>query len=239
MRTIVTFDGQSLTDLFYVSDLQAPLLPRDIATTDVPGRDGTIVTGAPLSARTIRLRLTVRGRTIEDRRAAERTLAGILAVDEPKPLAMSIDGGLYWLAVPNASSNGERFLNADRFDVEFLCADPVAYGEERTVTVPSGGSVTFDVGGTYPTTPVVSAPAAKPSGGVWGLLDSYDSTQLTVQLAGTRAVVADCGRRVLTVAGATTLLVPTSDWLVLAPGRHTLTMTGTGAATLTYRERWL
>ena len=33
------------------------------------------------------------------------------------------------------------------FDIEFVCHDPTAYRDEHSVTVPSGGSVTFDVGG--------------------------------------------------------------------------------------------
>ena len=39
--------------------------------------------------------------------------------------------------------------------------------------------------------------------------------------------------------GSVTLLRPEADWLVLEPGTHTLAMTGTGAATVTFEERWL
>ena len=241
-RTTVTFDGHDLTASYRVSDLRTSLLPRRIGTTEVPGRDGALFTGAPLDTRIVTLTLTAIDRDIEDRQAAGRALAAILNVDEPKPLAISIDGGLYYMALPSSTSDATRHLTATRFEVEFICPDPVMYGTQRTVSVSSGGSATFNVGGTYPTMPTVSAPnAANGSGGFWKLA-LEDGTYLiaTIPTGVQRApVLAECENRVLKVNGNVALLQPEADWLVLAPGQHTLTMTGTGAATVTYRERWV
>jgi predicted phage tail component-like protein len=241
-RTQVTFDGWELTSLFAVSDLQAPLLPRTLDSMAVPGHDGSLLAGVRLAPRSIKLRLTVLDKTIEGRQAASRMLASILAVSEPKPLALSIDEGLWYLAMPNAKAEGGRYRNAITYDVEFVANDPVAYGAQKVVTVPSGGSVAFNVGGTYHTMPLVSAPAAaNGTGGFWRLrLD--DGSYLIATVPGgvsTASVVADCERRTLKVGGATALLVPAADWLVLEPGERTLQMTGTGAATVTYYERWV
>ena len=242
MRTQVTFNGYELSRSFIVSDLRTSLLPRDIGTVDVPGRDGSLFTGARLQPRSISLKLTVRDRTIEGMQAAARALAAILAVDEPAPLMLSVDGGTYYMAVPNGSADGERYRNAIVYDVEFVVPDPVAYGAEKAVTVPSGGSVTFEVGGTYPTMPVVSADAAaNGSGGFWRVrLDGGDYIMATIpDGVSTSTVAADCKARTLRIGGAVALLDPAADWLVFEPGQHTLVMTGTGAATVTYRERWL
>lgn len=242
MRTQVIFDGIDLTHHFVVSNLRNSLLPRTTKTTEVPGRDGSLFLGVNLAPRTINLTLTVRDKTIEGLQMAARTLAAILAVDEPKQLSMSIDNGIYYMAIPNAQSDGERYRNAISYDVEFLCADPVAYGDKRTVTIPSGGSMTFDVGGTYPTMPRVKCSAAvNGSGGFWRVrLDDGDYLIATIPSGVARAPVdADCSARTLMVNGSVALLQPDADWLVLEPGQHKLQMTGTGAATVEYVERWL
>lgn len=242
MRTRVNFNGFDLTKLCHVSDLRETLLPRSISSADVPGRDGSMLTGVTLSERVITLTVTLMGRNLEERRASARMLAAILNVDSAKPLAISIDGGLYYMAIPNANANGILSCNATRYDVTFRCVDPVAYGAEHIITVPSGGSVTFSVGGTYPTMPTVSAPAAaNGSGGFWRLRMEDGSYLLATIPSGvtTAPVIADCERRTLKVNGSTALLVPAADWLVFEPGQHTIEMVGTGAATVVYRERWL
>ena len=241
-RTQVWFDGVELTSLFLVSNLQQPLLPRKIVTSDVPGKDGELFLGASLATRTIKLTLTVRDRSITGLQEAARQLAAILNVSEPKPLRLSIDGGLYYMAVPNAKADGARYLHAIRYDVEFLLSDPVAYGDTQSVTVPSGGSVTFDVDGTYPTLPTITASAARNgSGGDWRITredGAYVSATIPSGVM-SAPVVIDCAERVLRVNSNVVVLPLEADWLVLEPGEHTLTMTGTGAATVEWTERWV
>lgn len=241
-RTVVMFDGHELTRDYYVSNLRTPLLPRTVGMQDVPGRDGTMYTGVRLAQRSIVLTLTAVSKNIDLRQAAARRLAALLAVGEPRPLQISIDGGLYYMAIPQSSDDAVRWVNATSFDVVFECPDPVAYGLERCVTVPSGGSVTFSVGGTYPTNPVVSAAAAaNGSGGSWRIAledGSYIMATIPSGLA-TAPVVADCAARTLSIGSSTALLAPQADWLTLDPGEHTLTMIGTGEATVVFNERWL
>ena len=241
MRTRVTFNGVDLTRLFAVSNLNAPLLPREIASQERTGGDGYVFTGARIGERSISMTLTVHGKSPEDIRAAERELAAILAVEEPAPLTLSIDNGIYWMAVAKADGNGKRFTHAARHDVTFVCHDPVAYGAHKVVTVPSGGSVSFRVGGTYPTIPIVRAPSAvRNNDGIWKLtLDGGDYLIASLATGSATSIVADCQARVLKVAGVVKALQPAADWLVLTPGLHTLTMVGSGAATVEYQERWV
>lgn len=243
MRTTVTFNGVALTDLYNVSELKTSLLPRRIGTVTVPGMNGVMHTGTTLAERRIRLKLTAKASTQEGLQQAARALAAILNVDEPKPLAISIDGGLYYMAIPSVDSDTRRWRHHQCYDVEFRCVDPVAYGEEHTVNVPVSGTVTFEVGGTYPTMPTVNAPrvqATSGTDGTWGLsLD--DGTRMRVPLPSTvtHAVTIDCQSRLVTCDGAVTMIEPASDWLVLAPGEHTVEMLGAGTATLSYVERWV
>jgi hypothetical protein len=118
----------------------------------------------------------------------------------------------------------------------------VAYGAARTVTVPSGGSVEFNVGGTYKTMPRITANAARDSSSlVWGLrLDGGDFVHVATGSNAVKSVLIDCAERICTVAGAVALPTLDSDWLELEPGTHTLAMdNGTGAATVVFTERWL
>lgn len=237
-RTTVTFNGTDLTALCHVSDLRTSLLPRTFGSEDVPGRDGAIFTGSRLLTRTITLTLSLMGTDLAQRQQAARALAGILAVDEPKPLAISIDGGMYYLAIPESGDDIARYVNSQRFDVTFTAYDPTLHGEQRSERVLNNGSRTFTVGGTYPATPTVSVESALPRQGVWRLtLD--DSEYLSAAITGTHALEFDCGARTLTVDGAAALLLPEADWLVLTPGQHRLVMTGNGTATVTWEERWL
>ena len=240
-RTIVTFNGVDLTASYYVSDLRTPLLPRELGMQEVPGRDGMLFTGTRLAKRTIQLRFTTMSKDMATRRAAARALASILAVDEPKPLNISVDGDLYYMAVPNSPGEDTNWMNATSFEVDFECPDPVAYGEKKTLTVPSGGSLTFTVNGTYPTMPKISVASAANTEVYWLLsLENGDFFAVTLPAGvGAVPIVADCEQRTLKVNGSVAMLQPYADWLVFAPGQHRLTMDGTGAATIEYYERWL
>ncbi len=238
----VTFNGHDLTSEFVASRPRIQGMPVDIGSVEVPGMDGSLFTGARLGPKTIGITLTAKASTFADRRDALRKLFGYLRVDEPKALAFSFDNGLFYLAVPTTTGDIGFYRRHASIDVEFVAHDPAMYSAEVTKTVPSGSSVTFTVDGNYPTRPTISASAAKRgSGGFWRLDKNSGEQKFTVTLPNnnTTVIAADCGSRVLTVAGNVSMLDPSSDWLVLKPGRNTIAMTGTGAATIKYRERWL
>ena len=241
MRTHVTFDGIDLTQSFYVSDLRDPLLTQESISQDKVGGDGSIFLGTRLTVRTITLTLTVKGHRFEDVRNAERDLAAILAKKEPRPLSLSIDNGIYWMAVPKVNGDGKRFLHATRFDVDFICHDPVAFGAKREVTVPSGGSVIFHIGGTYRSMPLVRVPSAvRASNGYWKLtLDDGDYLLAEIPTSSATSLSFDCANRVLRVSDVVKAMPADAKWLALEPGQHTLTMAGGGVTTIEYQERWL
>ena len=247
MRTRVMFDGHELTADYYVSNLRTSLLPRTIGTKEVSGRDGAVFTGVKLAQRTITLTLTAVGKSVEERHAAARRLAALLAVSEPRPLQISIDDGLYYMAVPQSSSDATRWVNAISFEVTFACPDPVAYGMERTVIVPAGGSATFFVGGTYQTMPhVLTEMGVTGNNKTWNLaLEDgsylyYKAPNSSVSRVHTLSF--DCEDRVFRANGVVSRLVLGADWLVFEPGEHTLDMGGTSVlydAEVTFTERWL
>lgn len=244
-RTTVTFNGHDLTAECHVSDLRRPMLTRDLGSVDVPGMDGELPTGQTLAPFDLGLTLTIMGTDPSLRELTRRRVANMLDTTGEAPLAISEDGGLWYKARFMRTNDGKRSVNAESFDATFRISDPVRYGTLRTVTVPAGGTVTFTVGGTYPTMPTVAVSIDRTqTAQQWQLtLDdgSYLLCAAPTGASGSEAVTFDCPSRTLTVGTETVMMPGTADWLVLAPGEHTLTVGGNatgGAATVTFYERW-
>lgn len=238
MATVV-FDGVVLSDMYTVL-VRRGLSYHEVAYENIPGRDGVAVTSSDLVPPELSLVFVIG--PSEDPTAAVRELSAILDVREPRELRIGEDGGLSYMALPSGSRTWRRVGSSSSVEVPFLIVDAAMHGDERSATVPSGGSVTFSVGGTYPTRPKIEATAAvrNSSSGQWGIrLDGGDYIRFEFGSNTSRTVVADCQARTAKVAGATAIPTLQSDWLELTPGEHTLQMDqGTGAATVTWRERW-
>ena len=235
----VTFDGHSIDALFIVGDPKITIFDSQVNYADSENRDGQIVVGRHWGSAKVSFTIAATG-TAATRRAALSTLGSYLAVDSPRKLVLP-DTSWYYMAIPDGSLNLERAINGEYTELSFTLVDPIGYGDEVTVTVPSGGSVTFTVGGTAPTKPNISATAVRDSSAlVWGLkLDNADFVHIATGNAAGRVVKIDCDERTATVSGNTSMITLDSDWLELSPGSHTLVMDkGTGAATVKYRERW-
>ena len=236
----VTFDGHDLTKLFGV---QWPIARTPAAweptAIDVQGRNGSVVNGTRALPVDVSMTLWTIAYTRVERQQNVRALAHWLAVDEPKPLYLGDEGGLWRMAMPVESSELTSYLNADSVTVKFRCFDPILYGEERSVTVPSGGSVTVLVDGTAPTMPTITAASAREgSAGYWQLwLDEVRHLDADTGNSNV-TVTADCQRRILRVNSSVQMLQTDADWLELTPGTHTLRVAGTGAATVSWTERW-
>lgn len=236
------FDGHDLNSLFVVSRPSFETFAPNRAFQDVLGRDGTVYMGGSLIGGNISVKLSVIRKTPAQRREDLSTLFMWLDVDEPKWLVMDDQPDISYKAIPSGDMPIDSFTNADSVVVNFRLLEAAAYGDTVTKTVPSGGSLTFTVDGTYPTKPTITANAARDgSSQVWGLkLDNGAFLHVATGSASARDVVLDCENRTLTVQGAVALPTLDSDWFELAPGTHTLVMDkGTGAATVTYKERWL
>jgi predicted phage tail component-like protein len=235
----VMWDGEELSaGWVFVSDLHEQLLPRNVTTIDVPGRDGAIFGGVTQAVRQLTLSLYVLGRP-DERAEHVRELAARLAVDGPRPLRFRDE--LTRMAIPNADVMSTVYFNAEGWvDVTFECPDPWLYGEVRTATIPSGGSVTINVGGTAPTWPTIECDATGGTQDSWVVtLDGGPAIYAAIPSGTELEVTADCGARTLMVNREAAMLPPAYDWPMLTPGEHTLAMSqGTGDATVTWRERW-
>ena len=239
----VAINGIDLSAYCTVADVKRPMPHLEPSLEHPPGRDGYVLRDASVMPSQITFKLILRETDAERMRRAVRELAPILLQREPVELAFRSDEGLFYLAVPTEDVELSEFVNCGSIDVTYQPIDAAMYGREATVTVPSGGSVEFMVGGTAPARPRLLANSAtrNASTGLWGItLDEMGRLEVPCSASGALKVEADCAERWVRVSNALTLPTLRSDWLSLEPGRHMLrNHSGTGACTVTWRERWL
>lgn len=239
----LTYDGHDLESLFICGEPEITILVSEPETRQVPLRDGLAVTGNRFGASNVTFAITALG-SASERRAAFSTLGKWLDVDSPKHLVLPDTPDRYYLAIPDGGIELSRAVGAEIARISFAITDPAAYGATRTADIPSGGSVTVQVDGTYPAEVSVTSTAATRDGstGLWGVSLDSESVMHVAIGASTRTVRFLCGQRKCqtTANRVETLMTLDSDWFAFDPGNHTVTMDeGTGAATLTWIERWL
>ena len=238
----ITFDGHRLNDRFFVGEVGIGLPDYEPNMEDKAMGDGSVFRNMRLGSVEITVSLVTRPVSGEDAREALSDLLAWLDVDEPKRLALSSDHGLWRLAVPSGAPQVQDNEWQDKVTVTFVQPDPILYGIKREVTVPSGGTLSFAVGGDYETKPTISSDAATRDESTlqWGVrLDDGDLMRVAVPVSTASTVSMDCGARTCQVNGATTIPTINSDWFVLRPGTHTMRNDmGTGACTLSWYERW-
>lgn len=214
-------------------------------TMDIPGMDGTMLREITYEPRTITLECRLFEKRWEDFETLRDTLVSKLMTYEEMKLVLRTHPREYYMAYLNSMTEGDRIggTGIGYLELEFVASDPCRYGEVRTATVPSGGSVEVLVYGNRPATASVSAAAAVRSSGstVWGIrFDEGDFVHIATGSSSARVVEIDGETRSAKVAGATSMITLDSNWPVLKPGKHTVRMDeGTGAATLTWQERSL
>lgn len=242
--TTFVYNGVDFTEFLDVAGFEMPAIAEVTPTVrEVPGRDGTAYLGSVLQPMTIVVKARLATRSIEPAEIQRQwaMIAAMMRTEEPAEL--SIAPGLYRLAVLQGQPDLEFKTYSANADLSFYCPSPVAYGKLREIAVPSGGSVSFMVDGTYPAAPVIKAPAAVRDATSLGWRLRLDGGDYLCVNTGTNSacrIELDCLERTCRVGTVNSLPTLTSDWFSLKPGEHTITNDlGSGACTVSYRERWL
>jgi predicted phage tail component-like protein len=238
--SLLMYDGHDLSEIGVCGNPEITPFGSKVKYDESDNRDGSIVLGRVLTNSKVAFQIGIKG-TASERRNKLSTLAAWLTVDDSRPLVLPDTPERYYMAIHDGEVQTVRGINGEIAQLEFVITNPIAYGEKRTVVVPSGGSITFRVGGTAKTKPRITASAVRNATSlVWGIrLDEGDFVHVATGAAAARSVVLDCDERTLAVNSAVAIPTLDSDWLELSPGEHTLRMdNGTGAATVEFLERW-
>lgn len=238
----VIYDGHNLDELFVCGDPSITIFDSRVKYDEADNRNGAVVLGRTWGSGAVVFSIGVHG-SAHERRDKFSVLAAWLDVDEPKKLVLPDNPERYYLAIPEGQLTPERGIGGEIAQLTFTLTDPIAYGAEQTIEVPSGGSIAFVVGGTASTQPFIYAGAIPNSSShIWGLrLDERDYVHIDLGDTLTHAVEIDCHERIAKISNAIALPTLDSDWLELTPGEHVLRMdngTTAGTATVTYVERW-
>ena len=237
-RVTARFDGHDITDGFVMSALSRPRPVRVARAVEVDGMRGSALTASGYGPIEVEMRLAAVGDPASRRERVDRLMAG-LDVGEARPLSFSDDAGRYYMAVPSGGGAVAHTAWSDEVSLVFLVPDPARYGAERSVALASGSTATVRVGGNTEAALRVAATAARASGGVWGVTcDGGDAVKVEMG-SGAHSVEIDCERRTAAVDSQAAVPTLASDWIAMAPGTHQISMTGTGAATAMWTERWL
>lgn len=237
----VIFDGHRLNDKFFVGEVDVGMPTFSPRTEDREFADGMRMRGMRLGCPDIAVTLVAKPVRGETAREPLTELMSWLHVDSPRQLHLSDDRGLWRMCVPNGAPEIQDTKWNDRIVVTFLQIDPALYGTRREIAIPSGSTVTFVVGGDYPTKPTITSTAAvRNSSQQWGVrLDDGDFMRVGIPVSTASRVSMDCTDRTCKVNGATTAPTITSDWFELAPGAHKVRNDiGSGACVMSWYERW-
>lgn len=239
---VVSFNGVVLSDLYTVVGIDRPPAGVVNLTQEISGYDGTKVTGSYIPSGTITMHILLKNMSVTERREEIRKIRALLQTDGLGELRFSSDNGLYYKAKLDGDFGVTQHVRADMLTITFLVEQNILYGDVHTVTVPSGGSVTFMVEGTYKAHPIISGRVnGAPSTFLWGVrLDEGDYVRVVTGSTSERDVAIDCEERTASVSNAVSMITLNSDWLELTSGEHTIRNDiGTGSCTVTWQDRWL
>lgn len=235
----ITFRGHDFSPYCTAETTLRPLPVVEPKTRNVPGRPGALLVGGAIQAVEIKVKLMLRS----DRRmdAAElarmrHVLAGWLGGTAGGELVLPEEPDLsYRDCVVTKVKAWDALFEDGWCDVTFTAHDPVAYGPLRRVT-----ELSFDVGGTCKTWPVVTVKTVASK----TFMVSLDEEAFLTFLDPTSnddTVVFDCGRDRCWVNGeaADARVSLSSRFFALTPGRHTLSLRACSLVSCDFQERWL
>lgn len=242
MTEEVIFNGIRLSDYFDVINVERPNASVTSETVEVSGRDGLVLTGSSMDVAKITVTIIMRETSVSERRARMRDILMLLHTKDERRLEFSEDNGLYYMAKIDGSMPFKENVRSGLLEINFTTFDPILYGRRRSVIVPSGGSVSFIVDGSYRTLPTIEGDVVGSSetGNFWGIrLDQGSNMRVPMGGTSARHLEIDCSRRVCTVDLLLTLPTMQSNWLFLDVGPHTIENDmGSGSCVVTWDERW-
>lgn len=232
----IQFDGNDLSPYLLVTDVKRQVVPkRRITQTQVPGMDGALVSSVELDAIEVTVSGCITRRLMSEVTEARKALSACLMSADPAPLVLPDDPTTYLMALYEGGAELSKPAYIPDVELVFLCADPVAYGQRRSVEV--SGTKRVRVGGSYPARPVVTV--KPPKGSQWQITNvgTGEYVRVLASFTGSQTLVLDMGLERCTVNGTDHAVDITSDFFSIA-GDASLMVSG-GTATVEWDERWL
>lgn len=227
------FDGYDFSGLLTVEAIRRPFIPPLSANVeDVSGRDGGVLRSLVLGP----LPIEVDVRLFAARPGAKEQMVKIedlrrkatsrLLRREPCKLILHDAPDVYHMAILSDVTDLERFAYTGATTLYFTCPDPVGFGRTHTKKS-SGGTIKCNVGGTYPTAPIVEVENADASTTV-----QFDGVDFVVDGYTPGPLVIDAEVHEARQGGTLAKVRITDDYPLWHPGVHTVT------CSLPFQVRW-
>lgn len=130
------FNGQTLPEYVKVNDIRDSLLPTVSQNTlKVKSRDGLVDYGNEIDARQIEMDITILASDEADLRSKAREFGEWLYTEEAVELEILTEPDVYYKAKITGESTLNEVLNVGQGTITFICTDPFAYGETRTMGI--------------------------------------------------------------------------------------------------------
>lgn len=235
------YDGICLDELLLVEKVDNPPLPAiQITTQSAPGKNGARFVSKKLSTRTIKVDITVAGKTRADYMEQVQKAAAILhRPDVARLEGLPGDQHYYWATLSRWTM--QKLMQIGNGSMEFFCSDPVAYGDNRAL--PLNADVVIK--GSLPVQGVIRQFIEEPL--TDGIMFTLEATGETLRVFGSfdagDLLIIDTGKGYATLNGVSIMdrVDIAVDWFACHPGpARILSTPGTVMdGTYTYQEQWL
>lgn len=229
------FNGNDLGHFLHIQSISRSIAPEFRLTEQATTRGEHVALGG-LSALEITVKANLKRVRVDDAAALRRALAGMLYSEQAAKLILPDEPDKYYLAWWKGGAELDRLDYWPGAELTFLCADPVAYGEEHEIELTNAAKTVLR-GGTYKAYPVIKATPA--AGSYWTVTNVTTGELVRVDAAftGANSLVLDFGAQRCLVNGTNHAVTIESTFFALEESQEIKKLNGT--ATMTWRERWL
>lgn len=136
MSIDIYFKRTNLNDFAKVEKVRGYLVPElENILKKIPGKNGMRFITQRKNMRVFEVDLRLIPKDEKDLWERKRRLVKLLNSNRPEPLAYK---GLTYYAILDGTMNFEKNRRFGFVTLKFICPDPYGYGEEKTLTAPSG-----------------------------------------------------------------------------------------------------
>lgn len=237
MNGLLKFGDNELSLYMTVTNITRSIMPaRRLTKTTVPGMDGVLLADEGFDPVEITITANIKARSIREVMEQKRMLARMLYSTTPQKLIMPDDPDTYMLATYTGESELSRASKRPKIEMTFLCADPIAYGRDKSTTVDTT-QTTINTGGTYKSWPTITVKPA--SGSSWRITNvtTGDYVLVYATFTGSQTLVLNMENQRCTINGTDHAVDVSSDFFALDGTQNMKVSSGT--ATVEWTERWL
>ena len=182
----------------------------------------------------------------EDLKVKIREFSRFLTSEKPEPFILEAEKDKIYYVILSGNTEYEQSYDIAFGAFEFIAPDPYAYGEEKTVTLTSGGTIRIDLSSTAPSYPIITATALQDanefrvSRGDQIIVEYDPIIRLYDEFKTGDVIEINNEEGKVTVNGQTKMPIVSleSDFFHLSPGSNWVNCSNGFDISMTYIERW-